>query len=336
MVVLKHLPEDFVVEEIPDREWKHTGSFLVVEVKKRLHNTEDVARRIASSLRLNSRAVTFAGNKDKHALTTQYMSIKNTNPSLLKNISIPDVQIAFVGYTDEPLSLGSLLANRFVINARDIPLSASFPLLPSTILIPNTFGSQRFGVRNHEVGKAIIKGHFQQACKLIVEQGGRQQNLIEQALAQQPTNLVGALRTLPRKVLLLYVHAYQSYLFNKQLSQLLDSSSLEELKNTQLPLVGFSTVPDDTLSSLLAQEGVSLRDFIVRPIPDCSCEGSTRKAVVQITDLKVRGPLIDECFPAKNKFVFSFTLPKGSYATVAIQHLINQMILGSPSSSSTG
>ncbi len=118
---------------------------------------------------------------------------------------------------------------------------------------PNYFGIQRFGsVRpiTHLVGKEIVRGEFREAVESYVanpmegedpesfevrstlaETGDVKEALrayprsytFEKALlnhlAAHPDDHVGALRVLPVNLLIMFVHAYQSYMFNRILSE---------------------------------------------------------------------------------------------------------------------
>ena len=119
--------------------------------------------------------------------------------------------------------------------------------------IPNFFGHQRFGTTRavtHLVGKAIVNGNFRQAAMLFLanpsphehpdsrrEREDLQSNqdfagalesfpkqlrferLMLRYLADEPNDFVGAFRQLPFKLQMLFVQAYQSYLFNCFLSE---------------------------------------------------------------------------------------------------------------------
>jgi tRNA pseudouridine13 synthase len=118
---------------------------------------------------------------------------------------------------------------------------------------PNFFGVQRFGsIRpiTHLIGKDLIRGDlkgavmryaanplegevseandarrrlqetedFQQALKEFPSQLTFERTMISR-LIETPGDYRGALRTLPPNLLMMFVHAYQSYLFNKILSE---------------------------------------------------------------------------------------------------------------------
>jgi tRNA pseudouridine13 synthase len=119
--------------------------------------------------------------------------------------------------------------------------------------IPNFFGHQRFGTTRaitHLVGKAIVKGDFKKAAMLYLAQPSghehpssrqarkelqskqdfkkalqnfpkqlRYERLMLSHLVEKPENFVGAFKRLPIKLQALFVQAYQSYLFNRFLSE---------------------------------------------------------------------------------------------------------------------
>ncbi|MFO7792575.1 MAG: tRNA pseudouridine(13) synthase TruD [Candidatus Saliniplasma sp.] len=118
---------------------------------------------------------------------------------------------------------------------------------------PNWFGIQRFGALRpitHEVGRYIIKSDFEKAVKIYIANPIEGENEVckkareylektwdyEGALEMYPQNLhfersmikhliknpedyVGSLKKLPRNLRMMFVHAYQSYLFNRMVSE---------------------------------------------------------------------------------------------------------------------
>ncbi|PVX25770.1 MAG: tRNA pseudouridine(13) synthase TruD [Candidatus Bathyarchaeum sp.] len=119
--------------------------------------------------------------------------------------------------------------------------------------VPNFFGHQRFGTirpNTHLVGKHLTRGEPEKAALAFLAkptihehpeaQAARQQlqdtmnfeealerfprflryeRFMLRHLAQYPTDFVGAFRELPRRLRKLFVQAYQSYLFNRFLSE---------------------------------------------------------------------------------------------------------------------
>jgi tRNA pseudouridine13 synthase len=218
-----------------------------------------------------------------------------------------------VGYTDEPLSLGSLKGNRFSITVRNISA-----LPKGRSLVPNFFDEQRFSTNNDLIGNALVKGDFKEACALIDDER------LNAFLKQQPNNYVSALRMLPKKLLTLYVHAYQSRLFNKVLEKEIEQKSIDAIKNVSLPIIGFGSEDTVLYDDLLAKEGISTRDFIIRELPDVSSEGGERAAFILLSDLSIGVLEDDEFNKGMKKTLVSFSLPKGAYATNVIKWLFSQ------------
>ncbi len=321
MYQIKAIPEDFIVEEIPNRSWLAKGVYLVLKVKKREYNSEDVAILLSKTLHVPRKHVNYAGTKDYHAITTQYYSVKGIQKA---NLTFDNIEVEAVGFTDEPLSLGALAKNNFTVVVRNLD-----ELPTKKDIIPNTFDDQRFSINNDKVGKAFVKRDFKKACELVIAAGGKNAYTVKEFLEEHPTNPIGALTQLPKKILSLYIHAYQSRLFNTMLSNILKHFSLKELfeKKISLPLIGFGTErPENEICAtaydkILEKEEITQRDFIIRQMPDVASEGVTRDAVIMIGDLQVGELADDERNPNKKKCVISFSLQKGSYATNVIKEL---------------
>ena len=78
--VVRALPEDFEVEELPLYAPCGQGAHLFLWVEKRGRNTREVAGEIARALKVNERDVGVAGQKDRLALTRQFLSVPNMQP----------------------------------------------------------------------------------------------------------------------------------------------------------------------------------------------------------------------------------------------------------------
>lgn len=152
--------------------------------------------------------------------------------------------------------------------------------LDATGGFPNFFGIQRFGsVRpiTHLIGKDLIRGDFEGAVMRYVanpmDEEGSEANDARRALQQtrdferafrefpmklsfermmighvkdNPDDYLGALRKLPYNLLMMFVHAYQSYLFNRILSERIRagmSLAMPEVGDLVLPL-SKTNVPD--------------------------------------------------------------------------------------------
>lgn len=175
--VLKARPEDFLVEEIPAYEPCGEGEHLYLWVQKRGMATLHMLRLMADHFGVKRDAVSCAGLKDTHAVTTQMVSVHLPGK---KHAEYPvfaheQVSILWNARHNNKLRRGHLKGNRFVIRVRDVSASkAVFAHKALSILAaagaPNRIGAQRFGMlaNNHIVGRALILGDFQGALDALL------------------------------------------------------------------------------------------------------------------------------------------------------------------------
>jgi tRNA pseudouridine13 synthase len=144
-------PEDFQVSEIPLLEPEGDGEHIWVLVRKRLQNTADVAGLLARCAGVPQRDVSYAGLKDRQAVTEQWFSVHLPGRTLpdWSAIGSPDVSVLQQARHGRKLRRGALRGNRFRIKVRDLvtdPVQLQYRL--ETIAaegVPNYFGEQRFG-----------------------------------------------------------------------------------------------------------------------------------------------------------------------------------------------
>ncbi|MEM4263699.1 MAG: tRNA pseudouridine(13) synthase TruD [Candidatus Woesearchaeota archaeon] len=314
MYKIKQQPEDFIVKEISTVKPEKEGKYSYFLLKKKNYTTIRALEHIAQALNIQLKKLGFAGNKDKTAITEQVCSAEGIGKEKLEKVKLKDIEIKFLGKGNEPVSLGTLEGNEFEITVRNIDKKPK----PKTKFI-NFFGEQRFSKNNAEIGKAIVKKEFKQAVNLLLEGKGDVEKRIKEYLSKNPNNYVGALRTIPAKILKLYIHAYQSWIWN----QTAETHKEEEL--AEIPLVGFGTIiADKCMADLLLKEKIEPRDFIIREIPELSSEGSSRSFTAEAKDLKIGELEEDELNKGKKKVLIKFKLQKGSYATEFIKQLFSQ------------
>ena len=320
MYQIKQKPEDFIVKEITAIRPESNGHYAYVLLKKRDYTTLRALQHIAIKLGTPLKNIGFAGNKDKNAVTEQMISIKNVGEGQIKGVKLKDIELEFKGYGKSPISLGDLAGNAFRIVVRGITekeiKNLNNKIGKTPLLMPNYFGEQRFSKNNADIGKAIVKRDFRKAVDLILENEIEYKEKIKQALEQHPSDYIGALRTLPKKLLTLYVNAYQSLLWNKTLKKAIEN----EMPVKKIPMIGFGMETKDKglreiIGNIMKDEALTERDFIISQFPELSAEGVEREAFVEIKDLKVK--------KEDKNVLFEFSLPKGSYATEAVKFLFS-------------
>lgn len=158
--VLKATAEDFQVDEVLDIPLSGDGEHLWLWVEKRGLNTEEAARRIAKAAGVPLRTVSYAGLKDRQALTRQWFSVQlpgKADPDL-SAAENDTLKILKTSRHKRKLQRGAHAANGFTL--RLMKLDADKEALQQRLElisqqgVPNYFGSQRFGWQGGNLGEA--------------------------------------------------------------------------------------------------------------------------------------------------------------------------------------
>jgi len=258
-------PEDFVVREVIDSKFlqkyqradkgvEKVGKYTLFLLKKRNMTTREAINRIAKMQKVPVNEFSYAGLKDRFALTYQYVTVRGE----IKPLKTDNLEISGIRKTGKRISVGDLVANEFIItlhNCRNIKKVKK---------MPNFFGPQRFGrnMNNHLIGRCIVKRKWEKALGLI---------------NKNSKNSYKEIRKVSKKMLKFFVNAYQSWLFNRM---------LETAKKRTLPIIGYDTKPGKEVKEILGKERIELKDFVVSEL-GIACKGSKRKAFVSVSvDIK--------------------------------------------------
>ena len=113
---LKSLPDDFRVEEVtgvrPSR-----GPFALYRLNKRGIGTPEAVSAILQDWNLPRRALSYGGLKDRHAVTTQYLTIHN-GPN--KSHEDRSYRLEYLGQCPHEYHAQDIQANRFEICLRNL------------------------------------------------------------------------------------------------------------------------------------------------------------------------------------------------------------------------
>ena len=340
----KQTPRDFVVEEIPLYEFSGEGEHLVLFVRKKSLSTLELVSALAKYLGIKNKEIGYAGLKDKHAMTKQYISLHKQHEEALGNFSHEAIKILSKTYHNNKIRIGHLRGNRFFIKIKKVNPTSAQKIDEalkniSDLGMPNFFGYQRFGNDgdNHIIGEQVAKGEKKE---------------------RNP------------KVKKLLISAYQSHLFNLWLSRRLEINTLiknfdatelesllnmpnnevKKLKKQKHPfklisgdimehyphgrLFDFEGNEDDltrfldrniSVTGLLCGTKVRVSSEYARVIEKdfddkINADGARRYAWVYPTDIEGRFK------PVEAQYEMNFTLPKGSYATVLIEEIAKRKI----------
>lgn len=160
--IREHL-DDFVVDEIPAYEPSGEGTHAFVTLRKRGLTTFEAVRRIAEALEVERRDVGYAGMKDRHAVTTQRISVPWPEASPLDavaGLALDGIEVLEVARHRHKLRTAHLRGNRFAIRLRGLDAAAREVVIAGMEEVarqgvPNRFGAQRFG-RHGDLGEVAL------------------------------------------------------------------------------------------------------------------------------------------------------------------------------------
>lgn len=156
-------PEDFVVEEIPAYTPTGEGAHCYVWIEKRDLTTEMAIGLLARAAGCNPRDVGWAGRKDRHAVTRQWISL----PVDAVDPGDARLKILEISRHNNKLKPGHLHGNRFEVRLHGLHPEAAerLPALLEALAsgFPNYFGEQRFGRNNLAQGLALARGRNRRA-----------------------------------------------------------------------------------------------------------------------------------------------------------------------------
>jgi len=335
-----------IIKDSLPKEKKEQLHFTLV---KKNWTTLRAISELSKRLRISRRRFGYAGTKDKRAITSQRVSVWNVDIEKLKKIKMKDIILKNFEYSNKRISLGDLYGNRFTITIRNAKIKNLNKINEALKEgVPNFFGPQRFGIQrhlNHLIGKQLLLGNFEGAAMILVTNLGNEDATYSSArkfaadnwgnwkeilkilpktlgieaaivnyLVTYPNDYANAIRKLPKKLRRMFIHAYQSWIFNKTLSEVIT----RKIDAEEIPLVGYETKLSgevgEIIKKILKEENIKLSDFKLKRMPELSESGSSRKTKVYVEDFKIlkRG---------KDFVKLRFALPKGVYATTVLSYL---------------
>lgn len=155
-------PEDFVVDEVPLYAASGDGQHHYVRLRKRSLTTQQLIEAVARAAGIDRREIGSAGMKDKHAVTSQWLSVPLTCKQPPESWQLPpSIEVVEVTRHDNKLRTGHLLGNRFSIRLVGVEaeqLEARIAALTTRLGeqgLLNFFGAQRFGLGGQNLRRAI-------------------------------------------------------------------------------------------------------------------------------------------------------------------------------------
>jgi tRNA pseudouridine13 synthase len=157
---LRSKMSDFKVFERLPFEPCGEGEHLFVHIRKTGANTIVVARELAKYFKVKEGLVSYAGMKDRFAVTEQWFGIHLPGKAIydLSDLTIEGVEVLSIKRHNKKLRIGALSGNSFELVLRNVTNSDEVLrrwVAVSQFGVPNYFGEQRFGINGGNLERAM-------------------------------------------------------------------------------------------------------------------------------------------------------------------------------------
>jgi tRNA pseudouridine13 synthase len=389
---IKVQPQDFVVEELARLPLASKGDFAIYRVEKQSITTLQVQARIAAQLRRRSADVQAPALKDKQSCAIQHLCIRGTGPTVIEGPGYRARFVGRSQRPLRPSDLKGNRFIITLRDLASDESDAVCRQLSQVALhgVPNYFDEQRFGSYTHEpeaadrfIGKTILRRDAEGAvraylaCPFIgdppsvrafkgvaARHWGAWSDLLAQAprpsnyrsvltyLKDHPQGYRKALNLIPRRLLSLYLVAYQSYLWNQIVARYLvhllpdvscwsrltildlslpvylsiSASQRAMLSEISVPLPGHRAVYAESglvgsVGEVLVTEGLELNDLKARILKRAYLPKGSRPLLVHPADVGSEVVVDEDQFPGRHAARLAFTLPAGAFATLVLKRL---------------
>jgi len=319
-------PEDFQVDEVLGFEPDGQGEHVLLQIRKRDANTDWIARKLARFADVPIRDVSYAGLKDRFAITTQWFSVRlagKDNPDW-DSFSDEEASVLQWGGHQRKLKRGSLKANRFIVVLADVQGDKEALEQRLTLInengVPNYFTEQRFGRDGQNIDMARqmlldnkrIKDRHKRGLYLSAARSMLFNHILSQRVAAGSWN-----RILAGEDVLL--SGSRSHFIAETVDETIEQRLLEWDIHPSGPLFGSNSKAIQTPVS--DQETLWLADF------KAWCEGLIKAGLkAERRSLRCKVADLTWDFQLDNHLKLEFTLDKGCYANAVIRELLQASV----------
>jgi tRNA pseudouridine13 synthase len=340
----KQTPRDFVVEEIPLYEFSGEGEHLVLFVRKKELSTLELVGILAKYLNIKNKDIGYAGLKDKHAMTKQYISLHRNHEEKLENFEHESIKILSKTYHNNKIRIGHLQGNRFFIKLKKVNPTSAQKIDEALkniaeLGMPNFFGFQRFGndgdnhiqgeqiakgekkERNPKIRKFLISAYQSHLFNLWLSRRLEINTLVQnfkaeelETLLNMPQGEIAKLKAQTHPFKLLSGDIMEHYPYGRLFDYDGSAHDLERFNTRDISVTGL-------LCGKKVKSSCDLAGVIEKEFDDTiEADGARRYAWVYPTDIEGRFK------PIEAQYELNFTLPKGSYATVLLEEIAKRKI----------
>lgn len=318
---LKAQNSDFRVDEIMPVTPSGQGEHLWLKIEKDGSNTDWVAQQLARWAGVKPMAVSYAGMKDRHAITTQWFSVHlpGMDDPDLDGLQNEEFRVLESVRHDRKLKLGTLSGNRFHI--RITGLQADPAELEQRLErvrdngVPNYFGEQRFGrhMSNLEMAEKMFRGELKKIRKpqrglyLSAARSWIFNRVLSQRIEQQ-----GWLTTMPGEV---YMLNGKSACFVDDDPELNEQRMLDREINLTGPLWGEGQSMASADLEEFEREIAGETSQLAKGLEDARMKQERRSLRLLADNMSWQ--------VAEGELTIEFELPAGAFATMLLRECVN-------------
>lgn len=312
---LRSVPEDFIVTEHLAFDPSGEGEHVFLSIAKTGENTDYVARCVAKFAGVRQRDVSYAGLKDRHAVTTQWFSVwlpGKADPDWTE-LETDTIKVLHTVRHARKLKRGVLSGNSFKLIIRDWngDVAKTNQQLEAIKAegIANYYGEQRFGHAGHNVSKALA---LFQGAKVGREQrsiylSAARSYLFNQILAQRVLMHTWNQATAGDYYAFDCSHSY----FKEQPTE----DITRRLAAKEIHTTGILWGKGNAELSPVEQDVIAAHQALADGLVASGLEQDRRALRINVADLEWQ-------FMDETTLSLSFTLPAGSYATAVLREII--------------
>ncbi|HBV38798.1 MAG TPA: tRNA pseudouridine(13) synthase TruD [Erwinia sp.] len=322
--VVKANPEDFVVIEDLGYRPDGDGEQVLVRIRKNGCNTRFVAEALAKFAKVHPRDVSFAGMKDRHAVTEQWFCLRvpgKETPDFTA-FQLEGCEVLESARHRRKLRTGALQGNAFTLVLRQISDREAVEQRLQQLALqgfPNYFGEQRFGHANNNLIMAqrwaADEIHVRERSKRSFLLSAARSALFNQVVSDRLTKMGSLTRIMPGDALQLTGRG-SWFVATEELATLQARTDNNELRVTA-PLPGSGDWGTQSEALAFEQQSLANETALIALLTRERVEAARRAVLVVPRDL--RWSWWDDV-----TVELSFWLPAGSFATSLVRELLNQ------------
>lgn len=323
--------EDFQVNEIPVLSPSGEGEHLWIKLKKRQLNTMTVARELTQAANVPASSVSFAGLKDKHAVTTQWFSIWLPGQDLTLDSSQLSQNIEIIEQIrhEKKLKRGMLKGNSFTIIIRQFKGNKDCLQQRLDNLrefgVPNYFGQQRFGNQGSNLRQvaAVLSGDMK-------IKGRQQRSILYSTMRSWLFNQILAAR-IRQHTWLTHIQG-DVFMLDGSHSLFVDDGGAAESAAKSAAKYNNRLVSGDIHltaplygagSTMAVAEAAKFEQSVIDQYPEMTDFLEARGLKMSRRALRLLPKTIEMCWLEENVVELKFSLPAGGYATSVLTELFN-------------